>query len=384
MRISVLDDTALRAPSARNIRLYLRTRGWERPSERQAVPDVWALESGHGTYEVIAPSSRDARDYTRLVGELLRTLAIVEDRSELAVLRDLLTLNFDIQYVHTHPGGPPGTAPLAAAADAFAAAQSMLSAAVSTLENPKLVLPPRRPTSATNLMSRVLAGPTTEGSYVLSLWVPVPPRLTQEEDAVLFEVDDQPFERSVTLWLNRSLRAAAAAATRVLLEDVGVDAFMETRRDGVSANLLESVVAISGDQEQPVQIDFAWSLDRPVRNVPARIGFSDEVIPVLREAARELRLMVPEEETRLRGNVVRLHREGNLGAGEVTIAGIATDDPVEKLRRVTVELSEADYQMAITAHKTYADVEVTGTLVQRGTRTHMRNPHGFTVRPEPD
>jgi hypothetical protein len=383
MRVQILDEETLSRANPRNVRLYLQIYGWHRALEYTG-PDVWILETEAGTYEVIAPSSRQARDFPQRIAELLRTLSIVESRSELEVLRDLSTLAFDIQYFHTEHAGPPGTARLRDAADAFNAAHSVLSATTATLEEPRLVLPPRRPPRTNAFMKKVLAGPTTEGSYVISIWVPVPPRLTPEEDAVLFDDPSEPFERSATRHLHRALSATKAAAQDVLDIDTGLEGFLGREVDGISANLCEALAVLAGEDDQPFDVRFAWALDRPVVNLPSVVTFDSDVIPVLREAARELRSRLPEGDVRIRGNVIRLHREGQLGAGDVTVAGSVEGDPQEKLRRVSVNLAESDYERAIAAHQTFADVEVVGSLVQRGTRTYLLEPRGLGVIPPVD
>lgn len=380
MRVQVIDDEALGSPSPRNIRLYLRTRGWQR-ADSAGAPVVWALPSDDGTYEIVAPSSRDARDFRQRVAELLRTLSIVEDRSELEVLRDLATLAFDIQYVRTAHAGPPGTSPLRDAADAFSAVHGLLAAASASLEEPRLILPNRRPARTTEFLKKVLAGPTTEGSYVISIWVPVPPRLTQEDDAVLFDTTDEPYERAATRHLHRALIGARVAAREAADSDSGLDAFVQRESDGMSANLCEALVSLAGEDENPFEVRFAWALDRPVMDLAPLVRFDSESVPVLREAARELRARLPEDEVRIRGNVVRLHREGQLGHGEVTIAGIASGDPLEKLRRVSVSLAESDYEQAIAAHRSFSDVEIVGSLIQRGTRTYLTEARGLLVHP---
>jgi hypothetical protein len=381
--VQVVDEQALAAPAPRNIRLYLRIHGWERQGQG-AGPDVWSRTTPDGTYEVIAPSAREARDFRQRVGELLRTLSVAEDRSELDVLRDLATLSFDIQYVHADYPGPPGTAPLRDASAAFAAAHAMLSASTAALEEPRLVLPPRRPSRTADFMKKVLAGPTSEGSYVISIWVPVPPRLTQDEDAVLFDDLSEPFERAATKHLSRALGSVRAAAREALNSDAGLDAFIARESEGVSANLCEALVEFAGEAEVGFDVQFAWALDRPVMGVEQTVGFDSDAVPILREAARELRARLPEDEVRIRGNVVRLHREGQLGAGEVTVAGLVVGDPLEKLRRVSVSLAEPDYERAIQAHQTYSDVEMVGSLIQRGTRTYLTDARGFAVRAPDD
>lgn len=379
MRVQVTDTLALRSPLPRNIRLYLQTYGWERPEGRQrGLPDVWSLERPEGTYEVIAPS-RTATDYPERVGELLRTLSIVEDRSEQDILSDLQVLNYDIQYVHTwYEEGPPGTAPLRDAAKALEAAHGMLSAAATTVDGPRLVLPSRRPTATNQLMRRVLAGPTDAGSYVMSIWVPIPPLLTQEEDQVLFDPAGDPPERIATKRLHQALDATRLAAHEVLDEDASIDAFTDRAESGVSANLCESLVTLSGDSHVPFDVRFTWALARPFPEAPRVVSFDPEIIPVLEQAAVVLRAEVPEDEVRIQGPVVRLHREGSTGPGDVTIDAMIDDEP-GRIRRIQISLSQGDYNAAIAAHQKWNDIEIAGSLTTRGTRTYLRSAHDFRV-----
>jgi hypothetical protein len=380
MRVRVLDPSALASPGARRIRLYLRLNGWAQEITGQGGPDVWSRQAEGDVYEVIAPS-QTARDFTSRVSELLNTLSVVEDRSESDVLRDLLTVTFDVQYLRTGHEGPPGTAPLRDAADAVAAAHNLLASATAALEEPRLVQPSRRPAKTTDFMRKVLAGPTSVGSFVISTWVPIPPRLSPEEDQVLFDDPNEPFERQATRHLSRALAAAQHASDEALSSDAGLDAFLAREQDGISANLCEALVALAGEQEVPLGITLAWALDRPMQNLPSEFSFPTESISVLREAARELRQRLPEEVVRVRGNVVRLHRDAVSGAGDVTIAGIVSGDDLGKLRRISASLAEEDYEQAIEAHQQFSEVEIVGGLYQKGTRTYLRDARGFAALP---
>lgn len=248
-----------------------------------------------------------------------------------------------------------------------------------SMEEPRLVQPSRRPAKTTDFMRRVLAGPTSVGSFVISTWVPIPTRLSPEEDQVLFDDPNEPFERQATRHLSRALAAAQQASDEALSSDAGLDAFLAHEQDGLSANLCEALVALAGEQEVPLGITLAWALDRPMRNMPSEFSFPTESISVLREAARELRQRLPEEVVRARGNVVRLHRDAVSGAGDVTIAGIVSGDDLGKLRRISASLAEEDYEQAIEAHQQFSDVEIVGELYQRGTRTYLRDARGFAV-----
>ena len=230
-------------------------------------------------------------------------------------------------------------------------------------------------------MQRVLAGPTSAGSYVISILVPVPPRRTLDEDSVGVDNETEPFERAATKHLHQVLVAARAAAIETQDTHTGFDAFLDRGTSGISANLCEALVDLAGKAAVGFDVHFAWSLYRPVYGLEPTVSFDDYTIPILRQAARELRNTPTESEVTIRGSVVRLHRERQFGSGQVTIAGFVDGDPPEKRRRVSLVLEESDYELAIRAHHNSTNVEVIGSLVQRGTRTHLKNVRHFFVWP---
>lgn len=379
MNTPILPETV---PEPRNIRVYLSTHGWQRePSE----PTVWMLPTSRGGFEVIAPSTPRNRDFRARIAELLRTVSVAEGRSPDEVLNDLFTLRYDIQYIHEEHDGPPGTAPLRDAATLYSAAQNMMASVSASLEEPRSVLSGRRSSRSSEVMRKVLAGPTGAGSYIVSIWTPILPRMTPEDDGVLFEWDwdNEPVERKTTALLQTALTSTRAAVDRVLNENEGVSTFIDRAAEGVSANLCESIVGIAGEEKTPFDVRFAWALDRPMQSPQDPIHFDRPSFEVLSDAAREMRNQLPEGEVRLRGNVIRLHRETTgLGSGEITVTGIISGDPVARLRKVWVSLSESDYQLAIRAHEAMTDIDLSGTLGQRGNRTYLRLSAPFTALPE--
>ena len=90
VKVRVTDTEALSAPSPERMRSYLEDRGWERHTEEALRREWWVLPSQGGTYEVLMPSSKAARDYPQRVSALLRTVSTVENRSELALWHDLV------------------------------------------------------------------------------------------------------------------------------------------------------------------------------------------------------------------------------------------------------------------------------------------------------
>ena len=91
VKVHITDAEALSAPSPERMRSYLEDRGWECRREETLQREWWELPSQDGAYEVLMPSSKAARDYPQRVSELLRTLSIAENRSELALWHDLVS-----------------------------------------------------------------------------------------------------------------------------------------------------------------------------------------------------------------------------------------------------------------------------------------------------
>ena len=91
IKVRITDAEALSAPTPERMRSYLEDRGWERHNEEVLQREWWELPSQDGAYEVLMPSSKAARDYPKRVSELLRTVSIAENRSELALWHDLVS-----------------------------------------------------------------------------------------------------------------------------------------------------------------------------------------------------------------------------------------------------------------------------------------------------
>ncbi|MBS2961839.1 hypothetical protein KGA66_02180 [Actinocrinis puniceicyclus] len=370
------------APDPQRISLYLSSRGW--------VPDddpggtLWT--SLDEEFQVFVPKSVRMRGYAKYIEDVLKTLSTAEDRSQAQITLEVSSSDADVQYVHTDADSDPGTTPINDGVRSFECLrQWVLSGAVfASSDLPRLVQPSRKPVPALDFMRTVRLGPTLEGSYVLTVYIPIPPLIGQtaiEMEDPRHNLATQPFERRVSLSLRKATREALNAASEVIQRREDMDAFTRRAASGVNANLCEALAGLSSETARDVAIDFSWALSRPVEPSPP-IYVSRDQRTVLKEAAQELRAQAPEEDVTVVGAVVRLHRDGAFGAGEVSIAGIVEGGLNDRLRRVWVELAEDDYSRATRAHESGVTVTVTGSLIRRGTRHLLQNPSNFNVIPE--
>src|SRR5208337_4657452 len=93
--------------------------------------------------------------------------------------------------------------------------------------------------------------------------------------------------------------------------------------------------------------------------VLSRTIITSDVIPTIEEAARIFRARDTLEEYLVRGPVIKLERPEGQSVGRATIFARVED----AMRKVAVELPEAEYALATQAHGEYRSVKVIGNIV---------------------
>jgi hypothetical protein len=327
------------------------------------------------------------KGYSAFIADGLSVIADVEGRSALEILREIVTASADVQFIHTMPDGEYGTTRITDGVRTYESLRQWILAAAVTEASDKfyVVQPTRKPSQATEFLRRVRLGPSFEGSFVITAQIPIAPQVGQQQ--FIFEepqlaVLGQPFERRVSLRLYEATSAALDATREIMTSNGDINSFITRSRKGVSANLCEALTGMSGDVgDVPFTLRFSWALSRPVES-RAPIEVDQDEIRILEQAAKELRSEEPEEDVRIVGGVTRLHREGSLGPGEVSIAGVIDGDSSERMRRVWLELPEEDYSKANLAHYEGNLVAATGSLIRRGNRYQLRPVAMFEVLAE--
>jgi len=376
------DAAALAARSPSQVALYLRTNGWQSEAT-DGIAVRWTNVHDRDEFEVMQPLDPGLRDYPSRVHDVVQVLALVEGRSELDILQHISRVSTDVHNVRVFPGDePPGLIGLDDGVQAYESLRSLVTAAAWSVaaKQPRAVQPARKPSEVTDYLRGVRIGPSTEGSFVLSVHTPVPPRLSPLEPAGADETTDEPFERRVSLRIYEAVRAAHQAANAALVDPDGLGLFTDVVPQGVSANLCEALVGLAGPAGHPVEVSVQLAPSRPWPRVLPPVRFRRDHYAVLESAARELRATSAEEDSVVVGNVVRLYREG-ASAGEVGIAG--TVEGEDRLRRVWVGLTGDDYETAVRAHQEMRQVSVRGDIVRRGNRAYLTRPSGFQILSEP-
>jgi hypothetical protein len=196
--------TDLERLTPEDVMRYLSATGWRASSDLPGRATIWELSPRN--LEVFVPVSSRFRDYPQRVYEVIRTLAQVEARPEMDVLRSLADPHTDRQYIRLFPDAPSGLISAADAAEAFLGVRELLIAAAYTEHygDDRLVLPGPKARPVREFPEKALVS-TDSGSFVINAQVAVPPN-----DRTLFA--QRSFERRVLLRLRQALLSARTAA----------------------------------------------------------------------------------------------------------------------------------------------------------------------------
>ena len=383
MKAIIADEDALHALGPAEVAAYLRSKNWQSVDFIGAKGAVWShvlpAHTGGGEAELLLPLDRGLSDYVRRMSEVLHILEVTENRSQLDILRDLGDADADVIRVRFHSAAfDDGSVPLEQAASLVAAARDMMLAAACAATQPRLAYPARKPAIASEYMERVRLGQTERGSYVLAVRSLVPQQFSTQPTLfpdIASAAGDTPFARKVTLRLAQAIGATIEATAQVMASgDIGV--FKSAVEQGVSANLCDALAGFGAvPATQSVSLNIGWA---SVRSVPASTRSSfvlpADTLSVLHDIARDLRENPSYAAFELRGPVVELKREEGYLEGQIVVAGIVDDH----VRRVTVQLMDTDYNLAIQAHQNERPIFLEGELSREGRSYQLNNARNLS------
>lgn len=347
---------------------YLRSSGWQR-LETFGRAAVWGLTRESDEFEALVPLEAGLRDYSVRMTDLLRTLAVAEQRTEQEIVRDLTTAHVDTQYFRTHPDTPPGTIPVTDGIDALEGIRElMIAAAYSLVADPRLVLPPRKPRQVEDFPRQVRLGPSVAGSYVLSAEVPLGAEERAQES--LFD-QPLPFGRRAIMRLHGMIQATRLAAEEAI-EGSELSPFTDRVGEGVSTTLCRALARFGGhDRDRRFEVRFSWASAMPLPVGTAPIDFEADTVTMLAQAAEDLteehRLI--RERAVVTGRVWRTERAGD--ERWIVVRGAAQIGERVRHRYVWVRLDADQFTQALRAHDSGWRVRLAGVLVRSNNRTEL-------------
>lgn len=376
MRIELTDEAALSSLPWGDLKSYLDAQGWALVDRIGDKALVYRPGDGSGeSVEILVPARDDLGDYALRIAEAVRILADVEQRSALAVYGDITVSGLDVVRLRAATADADGAIAIEEGVTLYREAENLMLSAACAAVDPRRNYHLRKVTEATDYLKSVRLGPSERGSYVLTVFSPVQPRLGGQQR---LEFGDEPFSRTVTLRLADALGAAKRAADRAV-SDGAFAPFDAAVAEGVSANLCEAVARLA-EAARGIDIGLSWARTRPAGRRNQRFHFSPDVADVLREAASVFRRSEPLTDERLSGFVIALDRPVEHFDGSATLRVLLEDKP----KRVRVRFEQSVYAQVIRAFQEKLVLSLRGDLYPVGQRWEIRNPREIRVEEDQD
>ncbi len=370
MKATIRDAEILRAIRPLELVAYLRANGW-RQEQRLERGAFWRKESN----ELLLPLDSNLGDFANRMAEVLQMLERAEQRSQLEILEDLMMVSADVIRPRLPGADGEGSLSLEQGTIVYEQARNlMLAAACAAIERRSLYAK-RKPEQAMQYLRHARFGPSKQGSYIVTIISPVPPKLSSAKDLFGEEFGLEPFERRTVRVLAEALEAVASAVREAAVTGE-IDPMKAAVERGVSANLCEAILGLDeGGGGKGVEFTFSWS---PSRGIPSHtkssIALMPDVMPILAETARVFRETATVEGSEVIGTVQKLeHQESE--RGRITVLGTADGVP----RTVVMELSGEDHVRAIRAYEERIPVKCVGELAREGKSWVLNNAREFAL-----
>jgi hypothetical protein len=368
-------------------------RGWTPLATRSPLVRRYARPGTAGGFTLITPATSDGDDYAEAVARALELLSRVEERSAYDILAQVSTPSDVIRAQVASVFTRDGTIPLSKCLRLVHGMQDLVtySACAEVLPTP-VPFHARKLKEALQLSEKARFGQTEVGSFIATLYfpVPIPEPPPASPQTALFPPPPQPApplppERRVTARIVRGL-AKVAEAARAHDHRVLVDGYS----DGFSSNMCESLSSLFGAFPGG-SCTFSADFDpiyAPPTDVPAGpITISTDAVPMLNEAAERLQPTEPPRPAEVDGYVTTLHHDWR-GGSEGDDDDDADTEPFRVWvmwndrghpKKVQFDLDPETHTMAVDAYRNKARVKVEGTLERHGRKWVLLNPAYFRI-----
>ncbi len=369
MRVDIRDREALSSLSLLSLRTYPKSRQWVDEGDWGNRATVFSKEHKGRRWEILSPFQDTFADFAEAIAEAIAVLATVENRSQLDVFHDLEGTGADVIHMRSPNGMAEKPLSLRQNAEMLDAAYGMLASAARAAEKPSAAYRGRASSNVADYLDNVQPLPGYHEGYDLTLHSPVPAGFGTQTD--FGDAYAAPFSRRATKQLSKALHHASKAITETVSGDT-LDPFSQVVKEGVSANLCDSVAALA-ENGRGIEIALFWAGVRP-SNVPdSNYKFTETSAGILSEAAEFLRRNDPSFDEHLIAQVVRLEKEPDNFDGKAVLLTVRD----ERLFRIQVEFKQPAYDMVIQAFRNQKFVSLDGDILPTGNGYELRNPRNL-------
>lgn len=367
MKAYYRDPEVLKRISPNQLAAYLQEKGWLQESYIEKKASIWVIKNGNEEEEVLLPLNANFRDYSFRISEILKTLESIEQRPQDDIFNNLIGSLSDVIKIRlTHEDFSDGTVPLNNGLNLVRYARDMmLSAACSTVESKKH-FEKKKPSEANDYLKEARFGQTKKGSFILTIISPINSLNSPEA----------PFERKVVEKLFKSLKFIKTIAENIDVSKTDLDLPEDYLESGISSNLCEALTGIyKSGREKGIDLDLSWSSGMPApTDILTSLVFPPEIMPAVSKIGKRLKADIISN-YEIVGEVVKLERQNQESKGQVTLMGKIDGG----IKRIKVDLPDAEYRVASQANQDRASIVGRGDLVKEGRLFSLTNLTSFSL-----
>lgn len=340
---------ALSRINVSSVDTYLIDNGWHFAFYygENRIASIWHREDD-AEAEILLPNPEIASDALVRLVDMVIYLSEYNKKPSSEIIESIANLSNDIFQVRViHDDVKDGVISLEDGVLLHQKALDLMTSSAQSTISKKASFSGSKPTEVSNYISRLQLGQSKVGSYVVNIIVP----LEKHQDNTT-TTDNITFSRVVTDTLINALDKLSTAVKKYN-EQKDVNIFAQTIEAGVSKNLCEALIGLSGKNKQRnFQITAITSTTQtmPRPELPLTFDFDTETVSALTEAIGFFTKNNVYLNQTIFGQVTHLARNPNSDSGTITIlAKIPATSSVDE-KNVTIELDEKNYKRAIEAH----------------------------------
>lgn len=352
------NSDAPRRVTLTDLKVYLEQAGWRRLPSRESRWTTYELTAeGARGVELLLPADEGYKDASDRIQDAVVALSQIENRDQIAVARDLLSVNADSIAFRLEIAQDAESIPIADAARHVRAIRNLLQFGYCSELEPRRHYEEPIP-AAIGLLQNFNFCHTFRGSFGFEVTnAIVKPQTTSD----LFAV---PTQRKV---LERIARGAVLLEAAVSQDNPRI--LIDSFETALNARMCDALSEIGLDGQIQFDLDFTWARAiAPAQDVSSVKTFriAEPQVQILRFASEQLKIVEPRPD-RIVGQVVNLHcvTDPADGSARRTIALKVSHADFGNIE-VKLALGPEAYLVAIDAHAKGQKLVATGQLQRKG------------------
>ncbi|KUM12627.1 hypothetical protein AV645_01500 [Acinetobacter calcoaceticus] len=323
---------------------------------------IWhRLEKKFYDYEIVQPLDTTVLGYKQRLYELLNTLSEFENRDISSIIQDIEYYNYDILKVRLIGDElKEGFINLQDGVLLFEKVKTLIISILHSTATKKGFYTSQIPVAFESYYNSLKFGQTEHGSYIVNVLAPHQLHIENHLESI-----ENDLTSNISENFDHTLHALNVALTKYQKKQ-NISFFQESVSNGVSANLCDSLIGMSGKNEN---YDIEISIKSRKTKITNKHLFSSSSVQYMKIATDFLKGQNSVVNYTVIGTVINLKQQPNENHGTVTIKFKYEG----KMRSIKLRLENPDYLDAVKAHANKKTVSITGDLYISGKNTDLLN-----------